>query len=102
MLCKNGRCANSAPNTAIQHQPQTPSRQPVTEQEKFYPRTDPLLRFPEGILRHRYTCQVSKDSPQGGVCQEQELHSDNRLSQPSSVRLPVRAELVRSSRPPSL
>ena len=70
--------------------------QPVTEQEKFYPCTDPLLPFPEGSLRHRYTCQVSKDSPRGEACQEREFHRDNRPLRPSSVRLPVEVELLLS------
>src|SRR5206468_5428766 len=46
-----------ATTIGTQYQPRTPSRQPVTEQERFCPCTDPLLPFPEGTLPHQYICQ---------------------------------------------
>jgi len=96
MFDKTRARANLAPNTGIQHRPRTPSRQPVTEQEKSYPCTDLLLPFPEGSLLHRYICQVSKDSRRGEVCQEREFHTDNPPSRSSSVRLLVEVKLLRS------
>jgi hypothetical protein len=95
---KDTRRANSAPNTSIQHQLRTPSRQPVTEQEKSYPCTDPLPPFPEGTLPRRYICQVNKDSLRGEACQEQEFRTDNPLLRSSLARLLEEVELLLSPR----
>jgi hypothetical protein len=68
------------------------------EPERFYPCTDPLPPFPEGILPHRYICQVNKGSPRGEVCQEREFRTDNPLLPPSSVPPLEEVEPLRSPR----
>jgi hypothetical protein len=69
-------------------QPAKSSRmQAATAQERSCRCKDPSLRFPEGILRHQYTCQGNKDSPPGAVCQGPELHTDNLPSRLSSELL---------------
>jgi hypothetical protein len=69
------------------HQPRTPSRQTVTEPERFCPCTDPLLPFPEGNLPHQYICQVNTDSLPGEVCRERGFRMDNPPLRPSLARL---------------
>src|SRR6266852_5912322 len=97
---KDRRRANSAPDSSIQHQPRPLSRQPVMEQEKSYPCTDPLPPFPEGSLPHRYICQVNKDSLRGAACQEREFRTDNLPLRSSSARLLEEVKLLRS--PPAV
>ncbi len=48
---------------------------------------DLLLPFPEGILPHRYICQVNKDSLPGEACQERGFRMDNPPLRPSSAQL---------------
>jgi len=73
-------------------------RQPVTEQEKSCPCTDPLPPFPEGNLPRQYICQVNKDSLPGEACQEREFRRDNPLLRSSSARLLEEVELLQSPR----
>jgi len=70
-------------------------RQPVTEQEKSCPCTDPLPPFPEGNLPRQYICQVNKDSLPGEACQEREFHTGNPPWRSSLARLLEEVKLLR-------
>jgi hypothetical protein len=61
-------------------------RTAVREQERSCPCTDPLLRFPAGILPHRCIYQANRDFPRGEVCQEREFRTDSLLLRSSSAR----------------
>src|SRR5947199_4472719 len=88
----------AARQCSTQHQPRTRSRESITEQERFCPCMDLLLPFPEGILPHRYICQVNKDSLPSEACQEPEFRTDNPLLRPLSARLLEAGTLPRSPR----